>query len=80
MKRQSNVGVFQKNNGIWEYRINTTINGVRFACKRCTDEFGNKLTTKKQAIKARETALSKAQNTQFQKKEVLHRTVKEVYE
>lgn len=79
MKRASDVGVYQKDNGNWEFRINTTIDGVKFACKRCTDEFGNKLTTKKQAIKARDAALFKARNDRKHKKEVARRTVKEVF-
>lgn len=80
MKKQG-VGVYQKENGFWEYRFVMVVNGEKIARKKSTDEFGNKLKTKKAAIKARTAAMA-ALRPMPQEELVLpvHRTVKDVFE
>ena len=52
-------GVFQLKNGYWGYRYVVTIDGKRKGKRKVTDEQGNKLKTRKQALKAREVAISR---------------------
>lgn len=62
MTKQKDVGVYKKANGIWEYRFTVVVDGEKISKKKTTDEFGNKLTAKREAIKARASALSAIQN------------------
>ena len=73
-------GVFQQDNGIWAYRFSIIIDGRRITRKKSTDENGNKLKTQKQAIKAREVAITNAHLEMKRKQKVVRRTVKEVFE
>lgn len=75
----NNTGVYQKDNGLWEYRFTIVVDGRQISKKKSTDAFGNKLKTKKQAIKAREAAMAAARNSTVEKPKVLRRTVAEVY-
>ena len=52
MPRAKDVGVFQLENGNWEYRYVVVVDGKSVSSRKRTDEFGNKLKTKRQAIKA----------------------------
>ena len=80
MGKTDDVGVIQKSNGIWEYRFVIVVDGVTINRKKSTDALGNKLRTKKEAIKAREAAMFAARSArQFQRK-IVRRTIKEVYE
>ena len=74
------TGVYQKDNGFWEYRFIMVVNGRKINKKKSTDAFGNKLKTKKEAIKAREAAMVAARNGNIEKQTVMRRTVAEVYE
>ena len=74
------TGVYQKDNGYWEYRFVMMVDGKQVNRKKSTDEFGNKLKTKKEAIKAREAAMSAARNDKEEKPKVVRRTVQDVYE
>ena len=74
------TGVYQKDNGYWEYRFVMMVDGKQVNKKKSTDEFGNKLKTKKDAIKAREAAMLAARSEPEEKPRVLRRTVKDVYE
>lgn len=51
---KKDVGVYQLNNGNWGFRIAINHNGKKTNIKRTTDEFGEKLRTKKAAMKARQ--------------------------
>ena len=74
------TGVYQKDNGYWEYRFVMMVDGKQVNRKKSTDVFGNKLKTKKEAIKAREAAMSAARNDKEEKPKVVRRTVQDVYE
>lgn len=80
MSKKNDVGVYQKKNGFWEYRFTMVINGSKISKKKGTDEFGNKLKTKKEAIKAREAAMEAVKFERENKKPICRKTVKEVFE
>ena len=73
------TGVYQKDNGYWEYRFVMMVDGKQVNKKKSTDEFGNKLKTKKEAIKAREAAMSAARNDKDEKPKIVRRTVQDMY-
>ena len=60
MAKSKDVGVYQKKNGMWEYRFTMVVNGNQISKKKGVDEFGNKLKTKREAIRARNTAMEVA--------------------
>lgn len=74
------TGVYQKDNGYWEYRFVMVVDGKQINKKKSTDAFGNKLKTKKDAIKAREAAMLAARAYKEEKPKVRRRTMKEVYD
>ena len=76
----NSTGVYQKDNGMWEYRFVMMVDGKQVNKKKSTDAFGNKLKTKKEAIKAREAAMAVARSGKGEKPKVRRRTVKDVYE
>lgn len=76
----NSTGVYQKDNGMWEYRFVMMVDGKQVNKKKSTDAFGNKLKTKKEAIKAREAAMAAARSGKGEKPKVRRRTVKDVYE
>ena len=57
MAKGKEVGVFQKEDGYWGYRFSIIIDGKQIAKRKFTDEKGNKLRTKSEAVKAREAAM-----------------------
>ncbi len=73
-------GVYQLDNGFWGYRFSMIIDGKTVARKKTTDIFGNKLRTKKEAIKAREAAMLAVRTDRQQQRKIIRRTVKEVFE
>ena len=77
---KNQTGVYQKENGFWEYRFRLLVNGKQIARKKSTDQFGNKLKTKRQAIQAREQAIQAAREERIYKPTLTRRTVGEVYE
>ena len=76
----NNAGVYQKDNGYWEYRFVMMVDGKKINKKKSTDAFGNKLKTKKEAIKAREAAMLEARSGKIETPIVTRLMVKEVYE
>lgn len=76
----NNAGVFQLENGYWGYRFVITVNGKKKAQKRVKDEEGKPFKTEKQALKARNIAIAKAQIVKEPQKEITRKTVKEVFE
>ncbi len=82
MAQKKDVGVFQDKNGSWYYTFSLLIDGQRIRQRRFTDATGAKLSTKKEAIKAREAAIKQAYTDRSQeaKKHNPRRTVKEVFE
>ena len=79
MARAKDSGVFKMENGLWAYRFAVMIDGKQVARRKSTDALGNKLRTKKEAMKAREAAIEQAHLERARKKNIARRTVKEVY-
>ena len=77
---KNSAGVYQKKNGFWEYRFVLMVDGKRINRKKGTDANGNKLRTKRDAIKAREAAMVAARTERSEKPKVSRRKVKEVFE
>lgn len=79
MAKAKDTGVFKTDSGVWAYRFTIIIDGQQVSRRKSTDAFGNKLRTKRDAIKAREAAIEQAHLEREQKKKIVRRTVKEVY-
>ena len=79
MAKQNDAGVYQKENGYWEYRFVVRIDGKRVCRKKCTDEHGNKFKTKREAIAAREAAIVALRIEKTTKPKPTRRTVNEVF-
>lgn len=79
MAKVKDAGVYKMENGLWAYRFAIMVDGKQVARRKSTDANGNKLRTKRDAIKAREAAMEQAHLERARKKEVQRRTVKEVY-
>ena len=80
MTKRNNAGVYQKPNGFWEYRFTIVVDGKQISRKKSTDEFGNKLKLKSEAIKAREAAIFKARTERERKRKIERKKVKEVFQ
>ena len=80
MTNKKDVGGYQKKNGFWEYRFVMVVNGERISKKKGTDEFGNKLKTKREAVKARNAAMAAARIETQRKIPIKRKTVSEVFE
>lgn len=78
--KRNNAGVYQKSNGFWEYRFTIVVDGKQISRKKSTDELGNKLKTKSEAIKAREAAIFKARTERERQREIERKKVKEVFQ
>jgi integrase len=79
MATNNNAGIYQKDNGYWEYRFVMMVDGKKVNKKKSTDAFGNKLKTKREAIKAREAAMAAARLDPTPKPKVHRRMIKDVY-
>ena len=82
MSEQGLAGVFQLDNGYWGYRYAIVLNGKRTEKKKLRNELGQPFKTAKQAAKERGIAIAKAQAAAQlpQAKEVVRKTVQEVYQ
>lgn len=80
MGKQVSAGVYQKDNGYWEYRFAIRVGGKRIEKKKGTDELGNKLKTKREAIAAREAAIVAARTERIERPQIVRRTFKEVFD
>lgn len=80
MAKSKESGIFQLDNGLWAFRFAIVVDGRTITKRKTVDEFGNKLRTKKQAIKARESAIVQAHLEQERKHKISRRTVEEVYD
>lgn len=79
MADPKSAGVSQKKNGYWEYRFGVVVNGKTIVKRKSTDELGNKLKTKREAIAAREAAIVAVRTERVQKPQPARRTVEEVF-
>lgn len=77
---KNSVGVYQKDNGYWEYRFVMMVDGKQINKKKSTDAQGNKLKTQTEAIRAREAAMAAARTERTGKPKVIRRTFQEVFE
>ncbi len=77
---KNSTGVYQKENGYWEYRFVMMVDGKQINKKKSTDEHGNKLKTKTEAIKAREAAMVAARTERTEKPKIVRHTFQEVFE
>ena len=82
MSKQEFAGVYQLENGFWAFRYAIVLNGKRKEGKKTKSEDGKPFKTQKQAAKAREIAIAKEQAKSLlpQQKEIIRRTVKEIYD
>lgn len=79
MEKTNEKGIYQLENGMWGFRFVLTIDGKKISSRKTTDEFGQKLKTKKQAIKARDSAILHARLDRERQKKISRRTMAEVY-
>ena len=77
---KNSVGVYQKDNGYWEYRFVMMVDGKQINKKKSTDAQGNKLKTQTEAIRAREAAMAAARTERAGRPKVIRRTFQEVFE
>ena len=80
MSDKNPAGVYQKKHGYWEYRFGIVVNGKTVVKRKSTDEFGNKLKTKREAIAAREAAMVAARTERMVRPKPARRLVKEVFQ
>ncbi len=80
MANNKDSGIFKLENGNWGFRFVITVDGKKISSRKSTDEFGNKLKTKKQAVKAREKAIAEARIERERQHKISRRTVEEVYD
>ena len=74
------TGVYQLDNGMWEYRFSIIVDGKRISRKKRTDEFGKKLCSQAAAVKARDAAIKTAHLEGERKRTITKKTVKDVFE
>lgn len=75
---RKDTGIYQLKTGGWGFRYTITTDGKKKDIKRTKDEYGNPLTTKSEAIKARRNAL-KQEHTPLPQKTTTRKTVEAVY-
>ena len=80
MPKLNDTGVYRKKNGCWEYRFAVVVDGKTIARKKCTDDQGNKLKTKSEAVAAREKAIVAVKTERRDRPIPARRRVKEVFE
>ena len=77
---KKNVGIYQMSNGYWAYRFKLAVDGKEICRRKTTDENGNKLNNKTEAIKAREAAMVAVRTERLRQRTIIRRTIKEVFE
>lgn len=75
----NDTGVFQLEDKNWGYRYTVRVNGKRKDIKKTRDENGLPMTTKQQAIKARQAAIIQEQESQ-RHPPIVRKTVAELYQ
>lgn len=78
MAKLNDTGVYKLKGGNWAYRYTITTNGQKKDVRKAKDENGNPFTSKRDAVKARATAIEREQASQ-KPKEIERKTVAEVY-
>ena len=80
MAKQNSTGVFKQGNGVWAYRFTIVVDGQKISRRKSTDENGNKLRSKREAVRARELAMEAARTERQRGEKISKRTMKEVYD
>lgn len=80
MAKQKETGVYQMPNGMWAYRFAIVVNGKTISRKKTTDEFGNKLAKKRDAIKARVHAIEAIQSGYNKPIATTRKTIEEIFD
>ena len=78
MAKMNDTGVYQLANKNWAFRYTITADGRKKDVRKAKDEFGNPLTTKTEAIRARNKALEQERECR-KPTPTARKTVKEVY-
>lgn len=63
MAKQNDAGVYKLKGGNWGFRYTITVDGHKKDVQKTKDENGNPLTTKKEAIRARQVAFQQEQDS-----------------
>lgn len=79
MAKQNDAGVYKLKNGNWGYRYVVMVNGVRKEARKTKDEFGAPFKTKREAMKERQAAIDREQNSR-KPKPTVRKTIQEVYQ
>ena len=79
MAKQNDAGVYKFKNGNWGYRSVVMVNGVRKEARKTKDEFGAPFKTKREAMKERQAAIDREQNSR-KPKPTVRKTIQEVYQ
>lgn len=79
MAISKDAGVYQLDNGYWAYRYVLTIDGKRKERKKVKDDLGNPLKNKREAIKARQIAISNEYEGKTKKDKPIRKTLNDVY-
>lgn len=79
MAKANDTGVYQLKSGRWAFRYTITVGGQKKDVRKAKDEKGNPLTTKREAIKARQAAMVKEQEG-HKPKPIVRKTMKAVFE
>ncbi len=79
MAKTNDTGVYQLANKKWAFRYTLTVDGRKKDVRKSKDEFGNSLTTKTEAIRARNKALEQEREGK-KPTAAVRTTIKDVYE
>ena len=78
MAKQNDTGVYQLKNGFWAFRYTLTTDGIKKDVRKSKDEFGAPLKTKRDAIRARQTAIDREHDSRAPRP-IVRKTIQEVY-
>ena len=79
MAKQKDTGVYQLKNGNWAFRYTLTRDGQKKDVRKAKDETGKPLSTKREAVRARQAAIRQERETTV-RKTIVHKTVNEVWQ
>ena len=78
MAKAADTGVYQLKNGNWAFRYTLTRNGVKKDVRKAKDDYGNPMKTKREAIIARDKAITEDRENR-KPKAIVRKTVNEVW-
>ena len=78
MAKQKDTGVYQLKNGNWAFRYTLTRDGQKKDVRKAKDETGKPLSTKREAVRARQAAIRQERETTV-RKPIVRKTVNEVW-